>query len=69
MCPRLFDELLFVLGDLLRIFFVFLKDQLIPGCSGVYCPLQEFKQALSGYSLSSELYQSLCNNTEGMAKP
>ncbi|XP_042282251.1 lysophosphatidic acid phosphatase type 6 isoform X3 [Thunnus maccoyii] len=45
------------------------QDHLLPGCSGVYCPLQEFKQALSAYSLSSELYQSLCNNTEGMTKP
>lgn len=45
------------------------QDQRIPGCSGVYCPLEEFKQALSAYSLSSELYQSLCNNTEGLTKP
>lgn len=45
------------------------QDQLIPGCSGVYCPLQEFKQVLSAYSLSSELYQSLCNNTEGLTQP
>lgn len=45
------------------------QDQHIPGCSGVYCPLEEFKQALSAYSLSSELYQSLCNNTEGLTEP
>lgn len=45
------------------------QDQLIRGCSGVYCPLEEFKQALSGYSLSFELYQSRCNNTEGLTKP
>ncbi|XP_073329716.1 lysophosphatidic acid phosphatase type 6 [Pagrus major] len=45
------------------------QDQLIQGCSGVYCPLEEFKQALSAYSLSSELYHSLCNNTEGLTKP
>ncbi|KAM7380430.1 hypothetical protein PAMP_003725 [Pampus punctatissimus] len=45
------------------------QDHLLPGCSGVYCPLQEFKQALSAYSLSSELYQSLCNGTEGVTKP
>ncbi|CAB1337097.1 unnamed protein product [Coregonus sp. 'balchen'] len=43
------------------------KDQLIPGCSGVYCPLQEFKQAFSNFSLTSELYESLCNRTEGAA--
>ncbi|XP_054471466.1 lysophosphatidic acid phosphatase type 6 isoform X2 [Anoplopoma fimbria] len=45
------------------------QDQLIPGCSGVYCPLEEFKQALSAYSLNSEGYQSLCNSTEGLTKP
>ncbi|KAM9343506.1 lysophosphatidic acid phosphatase type 6 [Pholidichthys leucotaenia] len=45
------------------------KDQLIPGCSGVYCPLQEFKQVLSAYSLSSEDYRSLCNNAEDAAEP
>ncbi|XP_017278150.1 lysophosphatidic acid phosphatase type 6 [Kryptolebias marmoratus] len=41
------------------------QDQLIPGCSGVYCPLQEFKQVLSAHSLTSELYYSRCNSTEG----
>ncbi|XP_013881752.1 lysophosphatidic acid phosphatase type 6 isoform X2 [Austrofundulus limnaeus] len=40
------------------------KDQLIPGCSGVYCPLQEFKQVLLTHSLSSDLYQSRCNTTQ-----
>lgn len=45
------------------------QDQHIPGCSGVYCPLEEFKEALAAYSLSSELYQSLCNNTEGLTEP
>ncbi|XP_029315690.1 lysophosphatidic acid phosphatase type 6 [Cottoperca gobio] len=45
------------------------QDQLVPGCSGVYCPLEEFKQVLSAYSLSSELYQSLCNSTECSTKP
>ncbi|XP_041739170.1 lysophosphatidic acid phosphatase type 6-like isoform X2 [Coregonus clupeaformis] len=30
---------------------------------------QEFKQALSNYSLTSELYESLCNHTEGVADP
>lgn len=44
------------------------QDLLIPGCSGVHCPLGEFKQALSAYTLSSEHYQSLCNNTEGVTK-
>ncbi|KAF3694768.1 Lysophosphatidic acid phosphatase type 6 [Channa argus] len=45
------------------------QDQLIPGCSGVYCPLQEFKQAISAYTLTSELYRSICNKTEGLTKP
>ncbi|KAM6986909.1 lysophosphatidic acid phosphatase type 6 [Aplochiton taeniatus] len=45
------------------------QDLLIPGCSEVYCPLQEFKQAVSGYSLNSELYQSLCSRTEGLTEP
>lgn len=45
------------------------QDQLLPGCSGVYCPLQEFKQALSAYSLTSELYQSLCESSDRLTKP
>ncbi|XP_068560980.1 lysophosphatidic acid phosphatase type 6 [Cebidichthys violaceus] len=45
------------------------QDQLIPGCSGVYCPLEEFKKVLSAYSLSSEAYHSLCNSTEGLTEP
>ncbi|XP_069569779.1 lysophosphatidic acid phosphatase type 6 [Brachyistius frenatus] len=45
------------------------EDQLIPSCSGVYCPLKEFKQVLSTYSLTSELYKSLCNKTEGLTQP
>ncbi|CAG5865685.1 unnamed protein product [Menidia menidia] len=44
------------------------KDQLIPGCSGVYCPLQEFKKVLSAYALSSESYHSLCNSKEGLTE-
>ncbi|XP_043987213.1 lysophosphatidic acid phosphatase type 6 [Gambusia affinis] len=40
------------------------QDQHIPGCSGVYCPLQEFKQVMSAYALSSESYNSRCNSTE-----
>ncbi|KAI1885230.1 hypothetical protein AGOR_G00218030 [Albula goreensis] len=39
------------------------QDKLIPGCSGVYCPLKEFKEALSAYSLTSDHYRSLCNQT------
>ncbi|XP_021162945.2 lysophosphatidic acid phosphatase type 6 isoform X1 [Fundulus heteroclitus] len=39
------------------------QDQLIPGCSGVYCPLQEFKQVLSAHSLNPDVYRSRCNST------
>lgn len=45
------------------------QDQLIPGCSGLYCPLEEFKEAVSAYSLSSELHQSLCDDTQGLTGP
>lgn len=45
------------------------QDQLLPGCSGIYCPLQEFKQMLSSYCLTSEHYQSLCNSTDGLTEP
>lgn len=38
-----------------------LKDQKIPGCSDVYCPLREFKQALTMYALPEESYHTLCN--------
>ncbi|KAF4087290.1 hypothetical protein AMELA_G00094150 [Ameiurus melas] len=37
------------------------QDQKIPGCSDVYCPLNEFKQALSVYALPAESYHTLCN--------
>ncbi|XP_053483622.1 lysophosphatidic acid phosphatase type 6 [Ictalurus furcatus] len=37
------------------------QDQKIPGCSDVYCPLKEFKQALSVYALPAESYHTLCN--------
>lgn len=45
------------------------QDQLLPGCSGVYCPLQEFKKMISSYSLTSEHYQSLCDSTDGLTEP
>ncbi|XP_037096024.1 lysophosphatidic acid phosphatase type 6 [Syngnathus acus] len=44
------------------------QDQLIPGCSGLYCPLQEFQNVLSAYSLKNDLYQSLCNSTTDKSK-
>nr|XP_023684625.1 lysophosphatidic acid phosphatase type 6-like [Paramormyrops kingsleyae] len=42
------------------------KDQLIPGCSDIYCPLKEFKEALSTYTLTFDHYSSLCKQTEKM---
>ncbi|KAK7939252.1 hypothetical protein WMY93_002578 [Mugilogobius chulae] len=44
------------------------QDQLLPGCSGVYCPLQEFKQVIAAHTLSDDQYQSLCNSTEHLSK-
>ncbi|XP_062861991.1 lysophosphatidic acid phosphatase type 6 [Trichomycterus rosablanca] len=43
------------------------QDQKIPGCSDVYCPLGEFKQALSIYTLSEESYHNLCDHTTDRA--
>uniref|UniRef100_A0A3Q2CZC7 Acid phosphatase 6, lysophosphatidic n=1 Tax=Cyprinodon variegatus TaxID=28743 RepID=A0A3Q2CZC7_CYPVA len=45
------------------------QDQLIPGCSGVYCPLQEFKKLLSAYTLNPEVYVTRCNSTGGPTEP
>lgn len=45
------------------------EDQLIGGCSAVYCPLEEFKRVLSTYSLSPEDYHSHCNRTVGPTEP
>ncbi|XP_061548091.1 LOW QUALITY PROTEIN: lysophosphatidic acid phosphatase type 6 [Phycodurus eques] len=44
------------------------QDQLIPGCRGLYCPLQEFQKVLSAYSLDIDLYRSLCNSTGDTSK-
>ncbi|XP_028992289.1 lysophosphatidic acid phosphatase type 6 [Betta splendens] len=44
------------------------QEQHIPGCSGVYCPLQEFKQVLSSCALRPELYRLRCDGTDGLAK-
>ncbi|XP_061698536.1 lysophosphatidic acid phosphatase type 6 [Syngnathoides biaculeatus] len=44
------------------------QDQLIPGCSGLYCPLQEFQKVLSAYSLDGDLYRSLCNSAGDPSK-
>ncbi|KAI4896960.1 hypothetical protein NFI96_017926 [Prochilodus magdalenae] len=40
------------------------QDQKIPGCSDVYCPLAEFKQALAVYVLPEESYHTRCDNTQ-----
>uniref|UniRef100_A0A0E9X0J0 Lysophosphatidic acid phosphatase type 6 n=1 Tax=Anguilla anguilla TaxID=7936 RepID=A0A0E9X0J0_ANGAN len=39
------------------------QDKLIPGCSGIYCSLKEFKEAMSAYSINADNYRSLCNQT------
>lgn len=57
------------IGSRLTLPRVCVQDRLISGCSGIYCPLEEFKQALSSYSLSPELYKSLCEKTEGLTEP
>nr|XP_006639159.1 PREDICTED: lysophosphatidic acid phosphatase type 6 [Lepisosteus oculatus] len=40
------------------------QAQLIRGCSDIYCPLKEFKKALSSYTLELVGYRALCNKTE-----
>ncbi|TNN59319.1 Lysophosphatidic acid phosphatase type 6 [Liparis tanakae] len=45
------------------------QDQLLPGCSGVYCPLEEFKQVLSAHLMSYDVYHALCNSDEGATDP
>ncbi|KAF7709276.1 lysophosphatidic acid phosphatase type 6 [Silurus meridionalis] len=40
------------------------QDQKIPSCSDVYCPLGEFKQAMSVYALPEKSYHTLCNRRE-----
>ncbi|XP_048874507.1 lysophosphatidic acid phosphatase type 6 [Brienomyrus brachyistius] len=40
------------------------QDKLIPGCSGVYCPLQEFQGILSNFSLTLDRYHILCNQAD-----
>ncbi|XP_030642300.1 lysophosphatidic acid phosphatase type 6 [Chanos chanos] len=45
------------------------QDQKIPGCSDVYCPLKEFKEAMSVYSLSLEKYHMLCTTTDDHKDP
>ncbi|TRY88164.1 hypothetical protein DNTS_026871, partial [Danionella cerebrum] len=44
------------------------QDQKIPGCSDVFCPLQEFKEALGTYSLPHEHYHALCKSIDDHRK-
>lgn len=37
------------------------QDQQIPGCSGVICPLSEFRQALAAYALPLDRYKQRCD--------
>uniref|UniRef100_A0A8C4RYG3 Acid phosphatase 6, lysophosphatidic n=1 Tax=Erpetoichthys calabaricus TaxID=27687 RepID=A0A8C4RYG3_ERPCA len=37
------------------------KDQLVRGCSDIYCPLRDFKKALSSYVIDEVNYEEKCN--------
>lgn len=41
------------------------EEQVVKGCRAGLCPLQEFLQVLSQYSVSPEEYNSLCSQMEG----
>uniref|UniRef100_A0A8B9F9D5 Lysophosphatidic acid phosphatase type 6 n=1 Tax=Amazona collaria TaxID=241587 RepID=A0A8B9F9D5_9PSIT len=41
------------------------EERVVKGCKAGLCPLQEFLQVLSQYSVSPEEYNSLCSQTEG----
>lgn len=44
------------------------QDQKIPGCSDVYCPLQEFKEALAVYAVPDDRYYGLCDSVDDHPK-
>ncbi|NWI56256.1 PPA6 phosphatase, partial [Calyptomena viridis] len=41
------------------------EEQVVKGCRRGLCPLEEFLEALSQYSVSPEEYNNLCSQTEG----
>lgn len=41
--------------------FVSLQEQVVKGCSAALCPLKEFLEVLSQYSVSPEEYNNLCS--------
>ncbi|KAL2081398.1 hypothetical protein ACEWY4_023251 [Coilia grayii] len=41
------------------------KEQHIPGCSAVTCPLSEFQQAMSAYTLPLDRYKQCCEESKG----
>ncbi|NXS94556.1 PPA6 phosphatase, partial [Jacana jacana] len=41
------------------------EEQLVKGCSAGLCPLEEFLQVLSQYSVSPEEYNNLCSQNRG----
>uniref|UniRef100_A0A8C8A9U4 Acid phosphatase 6, lysophosphatidic n=1 Tax=Otus sunia TaxID=257818 RepID=A0A8C8A9U4_9STRI len=41
------------------------EEQVVKGCREGLCPLEEFLQVLSQYSVSPEEYNNLCSQTEG----
>ncbi|NXK87423.1 PPA6 phosphatase, partial [Formicarius rufipectus] len=41
------------------------EEKVVRGCRGGLCPLEEFLEVLSHYSVSPEQYNNLCSKTEG----
>ncbi|NXL88374.1 PPA6 phosphatase, partial [Alectura lathami] len=41
------------------------EEQVVKGCRAGLCPLEEFLEVLSQYSVSPEEYSNLCSQTEG----
>lgn len=42
-----------------------LQEQLVKGCRAGLCPLEEFLEVLSQYSVNPEEYDNLCTQIEG----
>lgn len=44
------------------------QDQKIPGCSNIYCPIDEFKAAMAVHSLPDDRYYALCESADDKRK-
>lgn len=44
------------------------QDQKIPGCSDIYCPIDEFKAAMAVHSLPDDRYYALCESADDKRK-